>query len=76
MLRLGQHYRGLAAFHDAAPFQHGDAFGYCRSGRQVVGDEQQRQATLAFQLGQQRQDRSAMMRIQRGDRFVADQQIG
>jgi hypothetical protein len=70
---MQQHCGGLTGFHDAPPFQHGNAFGHGRGGRQVMGDEQQRQSALAFQLGQQRQDRSAMMRIQSGDRLVANQ---
>ena len=76
MLRRVQHPRGCAGFDDAALLHHCDSVGDLRHHAEVVGDEQHAGAAALLDVLDQPQDLHLRRDIQRGGRFISDQQRG
>ena len=67
--------RLVGVLDDPAEIHHGDAVADVLDHRQVVRDEQVRQAELALQVHQQVDDLRLDRHVERGDRLVADDQL-
>ena len=76
MLRVAQHVLGRAGLDDPAEVHHRDPVGDVPRQAEVVGDDEYAETELAAQGEQQREDLAADRGIERGDRFVGDEQLG
>ncbi|KWV86814.1 hypothetical protein PFLmoz3_03551 [Pseudomonas fluorescens] len=75
MLRLGQQFVFAAVLAQAPGIHHGDGIAGLRHHAQVMGDHDDRQATLVAQVEQQPQDLRLHRHIQGRGRFVGDQHL-
>lgn len=75
MLRLGQQLVFAAVLAQAPGVHHGDGIAGLRHHAQVMGDHDDRQATLVAQVEQQPQDLRLHRHIQGRGRFVGDQHL-
>jgi hypothetical protein len=71
-----QHDRGRAVFDDLAVAQDVDVVAHLRHHREVVRDEEHRQAGGDPQFGEQVEHLRLDRHIQRGRRLVCDQELG
>ncbi len=63
-------------FHDLAEIHDRNAMGHVLDDREIVADEQQREAELALQILQQIDDLRLDRNVERGNRLVAHDQLG
>ena len=75
MLRIGEHRLGGAGFDDLAFGHHVGDLGHAAYDLQVVRDEQDRHAALLLQRHQQFEDLRLNGDVERGCRFVRNQQL-
>ena len=71
-----EHIGDAAGLDDLAVLHHADPVGIAADDLQIMGDQQQRQPALGPQPRQQLQDLRLDGDVQRGGRFVGDQQRG
>ena len=76
MLRAVHDCFGGSVFHDASSIDHGDLCGDMLDNVQVVADEEHRKAAFLQQTVQGEEDLHLYRRIEGGDNFVTDEQIG
>ena len=76
LLGRGEDVLDVAGLDDRAVLEHEHAVADLPHDRQVVGDQQDRQAALGLQAREQRQDLRLRADVERGDRLVADQRRG
>ena len=76
LLRMGQHLRRRALFHDPAMLHHGDVVADLRRDAKIVGDEQQRDAEPGLDFVEQFEHLRLHRDVERRDRFVRDQHVG
>lgn len=76
MLRRTPYLSMITALHNPPCLHHVNAIRDIAHHREVVRDEQIRQPQIALQFHQQIQDLCLNRYVQRGNRFIADQQIG
>ncbi len=76
MVRAGEQRAPVRQLDDLAEIHHRHAVRQVLDDGQVVADEQQRQAQLILQIDQQVDDLRLHRHVQRGDRLVADDQVG
>ena len=76
MLRRGEDLLLRRHLDDLAEIHHGNAVRHVLDDRQIVADEQQREAELALQVLQQIDDLRLDGDVERRDRLVADDQFG
>ena len=74
--RIGEDVGGLAGLDDFAVLHHADPVGEFAHDGEVVGDEQERHAEIAFELGEQVEDLGLDGDVERGGGLVGDQQVG
>ena len=74
MLRPLKNVIESAALHDLAAIHHDDLFGDVGDDAEIVCDQQHRHAELVLKLGDQFQDLRLDRHIERGCRFVRNQQ--
>ncbi len=67
---------GRATLDDLAVLHHADPVGEAPHDAEVVGDEEHAHPLLALQLGQKLEDLRLDRDVERGRRFVGDQQVG
>ena len=75
MLRIGEDLFRIPALHRLAALHDHDIVGHLAHDAEVVGDEQHGHAELGLQFLQQLQDLRLNGHVQRGGRFVGDQQV-
>ena len=66
---------GVGQLDDLAEVHHRDAVAHVAHDREVVGDEDQRQAEVALEVAQQVEDLRLDRHVERGDRLVGDDQL-
>ncbi len=76
MLRCGENLGHSALLHQQTALHHRHPVGKAAHQVQIVRDQQHRHAVLALQVGQQIEYLPAQAHIQRGGRFVGQQQFG
>ena len=74
--RVGKNVVGLAVLHQIAQVHNADSVGDMLDDGQIVGDEKIRQVALFLQGFQQVDDLRLNGDVQRGDRLVADDELG
>ena len=76
MGRGGKHLFGPALLDDAAQIHHQHTVAETAHDQQVMADEQHRQAKLGPQIREEPDDLRLDRDVQRGDRFIGDQEVG
>src|SRR5690606_23908061 len=76
VLRRGKDIVGFALFDDAAIFHHHDGIGKTADDREVVGDEDIGEAQPVAERCEQLDDLGLYFDVERGNRFVADDDPG
>ena len=75
MRRVGEQVVGRRPFHDPAGVHDGDVVADVGDDTEIVGDEQQGHAELVLQFVQQAEDRGLDGDVERGGRFVGDEDL-
>ena len=73
---MGKNVVGLAVLHQIAQVHNADSVGDMLDDGQIVGDEKIRQVALFLQGFQQVDDLRLNGDVQRGDRLIADDELG
>src|SRR5437588_13119214 len=76
MLWRGKDLPAWRHFDDLAEIHHRDTMGHVLDDREIMTDEQQRQAELLLKILEQVDDLRLDRDVERGDRLVADDQLG
>ena len=76
MLGVPENIMGQSRFYHAAQVHHTDAVAHVADNTQIMGDKKIGKFEFALQLFKQIKNLSLYRDIQRGSRFVKDQQLG
>ena len=75
MLWREQQFSTVTRFDDPTGIHHGDTIGEFVNDAEIVGDEQDRHASLRLQIAKQPEDLGLDRHVERRGRFVGDQEL-